>query len=90
MAIINKLFSKKYFPKIETNEIDVTQRKIHHPVTSKTKTGPVNKPIFLGPYMSKPKWYQFWKFKKYKEECKNTQQKIISVFGKPEKENNEN
>ena len=49
--------------------------------------GPINKPIFIGPTISKPKWFQFWRWhliSKYKEECYDSLKKFNNVFGEPE------
>ena len=50
--------------------------------------GPTIKPIFIGPKISKPKWFQFWRWHlilRYKRECRKASNRFDSMFGKPKK-----
>ena len=48
--------------------------------------GPTIKPIFIGPKISKPKWFQFWRWHlilRYKKECQQSIKKFDDTFGEP-------
>ena len=45
--------------------------------------GPVNEPIYIGPTISKPRWWQFWRWhliKQYRRECQEAQQKFMIIL----------
>ena len=48
--------------------------------------GPINKPIYIGPTIRKPKWFQFWRWHlilRYKKECQQSIKKFNDTFGEP-------
>jgi len=47
---------------------------------------PVIEPIFLGPTIQRPRWWQFWRWylmSKYNKESREAKQKFLDIFGKP-------
>lgn len=92
MSLFQTLFKrqKKIPLSIEIIEMDVINRNLReYPSTLFSSTlssskGPITAPIVIVPKMNKPKWYQFWLKKKYRDEVnKEIERKTMYVFRYP-------
>lgn len=84
---------KEVKPNVFATTVDVSEHKpidnseLNHLLkllTIDAKTGPKNSPNFHGPSISKPKWYQFWRWHllpRYRRELKNTYKELEEDFG---------